>query len=41
MTQVPELGGPADLAAVTRDLEPHLARHLGLKPAGAKRPSSQ
>jgi lipoyl(octanoyl) transferase len=30
MTQVSELGGPADVAAVTRDLEPHLARRLGL-----------
>jgi lipoyl(octanoyl) transferase len=30
MTQVSALGGPADLAAVTRDLEPHLARRLGL-----------
>jgi lipoyl(octanoyl) transferase len=30
MTQLSELGGPADLAAVARDLEPHLTRHLGL-----------
>jgi lipoyl(octanoyl) transferase len=30
MTQIAELGGPADLATVTRDLEPHLARRLGL-----------
>jgi lipoyl(octanoyl) transferase len=30
MTQVSELGGPADLARVARDLEPHLARRLGL-----------
>ena len=30
MTQVAELGGPADLATVQRDLEPHLTRHLGL-----------
>ena len=30
MTQVSELGGPRDLQAVTRDLEPHLTRHLGL-----------
>jgi lipoyl(octanoyl) transferase len=35
MTQVSELGGPADLATVARDLEPHLTRHLGLTPAGA------
>ena len=30
MTQIAELGGPRDLATVTRDLEPHLARRLGL-----------
>ncbi len=30
MTQIAELGGPKDLAAVARDLEPHLVRHLGL-----------
>ena len=30
MTQVSELGGPADLETVGRDLEPHLARRLGL-----------
>ncbi len=30
MTQVSELGGPGDLGAVARDLEPHLARRLGL-----------
>ncbi len=35
MTQVAELGGPADLATVARDLEPHLARRLGLTAAGA------
>jgi lipoyl(octanoyl) transferase len=32
MTQVSALGGPADVATVTRDLEPHLARRLGLNP---------
>jgi lipoyl(octanoyl) transferase len=30
MTQVRELGGPASVEAVARDLEPHLARRLGL-----------
>jgi len=30
MTQVSELGGPADVDTVARDLEPHLARRLGL-----------
>jgi lipoyl(octanoyl) transferase len=30
MTQIAELGGPGDVAAVARDLEPHLTRHLGL-----------
>ena len=30
MTQVSELGGPQDLETVLRDLEPHLARRLGL-----------
>ena len=30
MTQVAELGGPAELAAVVRDLEPVLLRRLGL-----------
>ena len=35
MTQVSDLGGPADLATVARDLEPHLARRLGLNTAGA------
>jgi lipoyl(octanoyl) transferase len=30
MTQVSELGGPGNVEAVARDLEPHLARHLGL-----------
>jgi lipoyl(octanoyl) transferase len=30
MTQVSELGGPASVEAVARDLEPHLARRLGL-----------
>lgn len=30
MTQVSELGGPADVATVLRDLEPHLTRRLGL-----------
>ena len=30
MTQVSALGGPADVKTVTRDLEPHLARRLGL-----------
>ena len=41
MTQVAELGGPRDLATVTRDLEPHLTRCLGLTTAGAERPSSK
>jgi lipoyl(octanoyl) transferase len=35
MTQVAELGGPADVATVMRDLEPHLARRLGLNAASA------
>jgi lipoyl(octanoyl) transferase len=30
MTQVRALGGPADVSTVARDLEPHLARRLGL-----------
>lgn len=30
MTQIAELGGPRDLAAVARDFEPRLVRHLGL-----------
>jgi lipoyl(octanoyl) transferase len=30
MTQVSALGGPGDLETVVRDLEPHLARRLGL-----------
>jgi lipoyl(octanoyl) transferase len=30
MTQVAELGGPAGVEQVARDLEPHLARRLGL-----------
>ena len=30
MTQISELGGPADVATVLRDLEPCLTRHLGL-----------
>jgi lipoyl(octanoyl) transferase len=34
MTQVAELGGPAGLEQVARDLEPHLARRLGLGPSG-------
>ena len=35
MTQVSELGGPRDLQAVARALEPHLVRRLGLDAAGA------
>jgi len=35
MTQVSELGGPRDLQAVGRALEPHLVRRLGLDAAGA------
>jgi lipoyl(octanoyl) transferase len=34
MTQVAELGGPAGLEQVARDLEPHLARRHGLGPSG-------